>query len=196
MRRNTTARGGGPAGGNRAARRHRALRTGDTEAGTPGPGRAAGDLEKQLREGGHEVSAVLESLPENASEEEWQGSLERMHNRIERLGAINLAAIDEFSQQSERKQYLDSQNEDLETALKTLESAIRKIGPRDAQPLQGDLRPGQQQPRRSVPADVWRRLRLSGDDRRDLLNTGITIMAHPPARRTPPSTCCPGGRRP
>ena len=51
----------------------------------------------------------------------------RVGNRIQRLGAINLAAIDEYKVQSERKQYLDAQNEDLEKALHTLETAIRKI---------------------------------------------------------------------
>ena len=64
---------------------------------------------------------------EDANEDEWEQNLTRMGNRIQRLGAINLAAIDEFKVQSERKQYLDAQNEDLEKALATLENAIRKI---------------------------------------------------------------------
>ena len=44
-----------------------------------------------------------------------------------RLGAVNLAAVEEFEVQSERKKHLDTQNEDLEAALETLENAIRKI---------------------------------------------------------------------
>ena len=66
-------------------------------------------------------------MPEEANEAEWQRTLERLANRIARLGPINLAAIDEYNLQSERKNYLDAQNEDLETALNTLENAIRKI---------------------------------------------------------------------
>ena len=40
---------------------------------------------------------------------------------------MNLAAIDEFKEQSERKEYLDRQFKDLTDALDTLEAAIRKI---------------------------------------------------------------------
>ena len=50
-----------------------------------------------------------------------------MRRRIDRLGPINLAAIDEFKEQSERKEYLDAQLKDLTDALTTLEGAIRKI---------------------------------------------------------------------
>ena len=47
--------------------------------------------------------------------------------RIVRLGPINLAAIDEYQTQSERKQYLDAQHADIEAALATLQAAIRRI---------------------------------------------------------------------
>ena len=40
---------------------------------------------------------------------------------------INLAAIQEYGEQSERKVYLDAQNADLVEAIGTLEDAIRKI---------------------------------------------------------------------
>ena len=55
-----------------------------------------------------------------------EADLMSLANRIERL-AINLAAIDEYEMQSQRKRYLDEQNADLEEALETLENAIRKI---------------------------------------------------------------------
>ena len=57
----------------------------------------------------------------------WTEQLERVDRRITRLGAINLAAIDEYEAQSERKTYLDAQHEDLEKALDTLSTAIRRI---------------------------------------------------------------------
>ncbi|HBK19317.1 MAG TPA: hypothetical protein DDZ38_11810, partial [Gammaproteobacteria bacterium] len=40
---------------------------------------------------------------------------------------ITLAAIDGFQQESERKQFLDAQAEDLELALATLQDAMQKI---------------------------------------------------------------------
>ncbi len=57
----------------------------------------------------------------------WEERLESLAARIQRLGPINLAAIEEYQQQSERKRYLDSQNDDLAEALETLENVIRKI---------------------------------------------------------------------
>nr|MCS5574498.1 chromosome segregation protein SMC [Pseudomonadales bacterium] len=82
-------------------------------------------IKEQLQEENQVLEDVLNRLPEDAGEEEWEQNLTRMGNRIQRLGAINLAAIDEYKVQSERKQYLDAQNEDLEKALAILENAIR-----------------------------------------------------------------------
>jgi hypothetical protein len=66
-------------------------------------------VQQQLTESEHQVEEVLQSMPEGAEEQEWQRSLERVANRIARLGPINLAAIEEYDLQSERKTYLDTQ---------------------------------------------------------------------------------------
>ena len=84
-------------------------------------------IKEQLLEDNQNLEEILDRLPNGAVEAEWEQSLIRIGNRIQRLGAINLAAIDEYKVQSDRKQYLDAQNTDLETALATLENAIRKI---------------------------------------------------------------------
>ncbi len=92
-------------------------------------------LEEQLAELGTVPAAVLESMEPAAlarSETEevetvWQEELAKVGARIQRLGAINLAAIDEFKEQSQRKTYLDAQHEDITRSLETLEQAIRKI---------------------------------------------------------------------
>ena len=84
-------------------------------------------LQDQLQEDGYDLHGVLGTLPADASEPSWEAELERLSQRIQRLGPINLAAIDEYQQQSERKRYLDAQNDDLVEALDTLENVIRKI---------------------------------------------------------------------
>lgn len=53
--------------------------------------------------------------------------LEKLERRIQNIGPINLTAIDEFETELERKEYLDSQHEDLTEAIATLESSIEKI---------------------------------------------------------------------
>ncbi len=47
--------------------------------------------------------------------------------KITRLEPVNLAAIQEFEEEQKRKEYLDAQNDDLCSALTTLENAIAKI---------------------------------------------------------------------
>ena len=71
---------------------------------------------------------MRETLSADATEAAWIEQLERIANRIQRLGPINLAAIEEFESSSERKQYLDQQHGDLTEALETLGNAIRPGG--------------------------------------------------------------------
>ena len=85
------------------------------------------ELNERIAETDYGLDALLAELPQELTEEGAQEALDKTRVKISRLGAINLAAIDEFSQLSERKEYLDKQNEDLIQALDTLECGIRKI---------------------------------------------------------------------
>ncbi len=152
-------------------------------------------LEKALSESGHELNAVLESLPEEAQEGEWQRRLDQVGNRIARLGPINLAAIDEYSQQSERKNYLDAQNEDLEEALQTLESAIRKIDKETRNRFRetfDQVNSSLQELFPRVFGGGSAYLEMTGDD---LLDTGITIMARPPGKKNATIHLLSGGEK-
>ena len=103
--------------------------------------------------------------------------------KISRLGAINLAAIDEFKNQSERKDYLDLQMNDLSEALETLESAIRKID--------GETRAKFKQTFDETNkglSTLFPRLFGGGSaylelDGNDLLRSGVVVMAKPPGKR-------------
>lgn len=152
-------------------------------------------LEQQLREGEHTPEEVLQGLPEHANEGEWQRLLEQVGNRITRLGPINLAAIDEYSQQSERKNYLDAQNEDLENALQTLESAIRKIDRETRNRFREtfeDVNSSLQELFPRVFGGGSAYLEMTGDD---LLDTGITIMARPPGKKNATIHLLSGGEK-
>ncbi|MEH6517649.1 MAG: chromosome segregation protein SMC [Halioglobus sp.] len=153
------------------------------------------NVQRQLDAGNHKVEDVLQAMPEDANEAEWQRNLERVANRIARLGPINLAAIDEYSLQSERKQYLDAQNEDLVTALETLESAIRKIDKETRNRFRetfDQVNVGLQElfPRVFGGGNAY--LELTGDD---LLDTGITIMARPPGKKNSTIHLLSGGEK-
>ncbi|MDH4041762.1 MAG: chromosome segregation protein SMC, partial [Gammaproteobacteria bacterium] len=150
---------------------------------------------KQLTAGGHNITAVLEGMPEGADESEWQRSLERVAARIARLGPINLAAIDEYNLQSERKNYLDLQNEDLQTALETLQSAIRKIDKETRNRFRDTfdkVNNGLQDLFPRVFGGGSAYLEMTGDD---LLDTGISIMARPPGKKNSTIHLLSGGEK-
>jgi chromosome segregation protein len=150
---------------------------------------------KQLQDSKHELETVLATMPEGANEPEWQNSLERVANRIARLGPINLAAIDEYNLQSERKSYLDAQNEDLVTALETLESAIRKIDKETRNRFRETfekVNTGLQELFPRVFGGGSAYLEMTGED---LLDTGITIMARPPGKKNATIHLLSGGEK-
>jgi len=114
---------------------------------------------------------------------EWTESLERLDKRIQRLGAINLAAIDAYKEQSERKQYLDTQFTDLTDALETLENAIRKIDRETRARFRETFDKANQGLGRIFPrlfGGGHAYLELESDD---LLSAGVTVMARPPGKK-------------
>ena len=99
------------------------------------------------------------------------------------MGPINLAAIDEFNQLSERKSYLDKQDADLREALTTLENAIRKIDKESRARFKetfDQLNSNLQETFPQLFGGGHAYLELTGDE---LLETGVTIMARPPGKR-------------
>ena len=84
-------------------------------------------LSEQMAGTGHELEAILEELPADANAEELDLQLEKIERRIERIGPVNLAAEKELGELKERKDYLDSQDQDLTSALETLENTMRRI---------------------------------------------------------------------
>lgn len=150
---------------------------------------------EQLSELDVTLQAVLTEMPEDATDAEWETELERIGNRIQRLGAINLAAIDEYRVQSERKTYLDDQHQDLTEALETLESAIRKIDRETRQRFKetfDKVNQGLQELFPKVFGGGNASLELTGDD---LLETGVTIMARPPGKKNSTIHLLSGGEK-
>ncbi|MBL6690573.1 MAG: chromosome segregation protein SMC [Pseudomonadales bacterium] len=152
-------------------------------------------IDEQLQDDKQVLDEVLAALPEDANEEEWEQNLTRMGNRIQRLGAINLAAIDEFKVQSERKQYLDAQNEDLEKALATLENAIRKIDIETRTRFKETFDKVNSKLQQLFPklfGGGHAYLEMTGED---LLDTGVGIMARPPGKRNASIHLLSGGEK-
>ncbi|MBA35885.1 MAG: chromosome segregation protein SMC [Oleispira sp.] len=150
---------------------------------------------EQLVEDDLTLESVLESLPEDADIQVWSEELERIADRIRRLGAINLAAIDEYKIQSERKVYLDAQHEDLEKALETLENAIHKIDRETRTRFKetfDKVNSGLAELFPKVFGGGHASLELTGDD---LLNAGVSIMASPPGKKNSTIHLLSGGEK-
>ena len=138
---------------------------------------------------------MLATLLVEASEQEAELELERIDARIQRLGAINLAAIDEYQQQSERKRYLDAQDADLVEALETLENVIRKIDKETRNRFKDtfdQINAGLQALFPKVFGGGSAYLELTGED---LLDTGVTIMARPPGKKNSTIHLLSGGEK-
>lgn len=152
-------------------------------------------LQEQLLEDNYDLHGVLASLPADADEKGWEEELERLAARIQRLGPINLAAIDEYQQQSERKHYLDAQNADLVEALDTLENVIRKIDKETRNRFKetfDQINGGLQALFPKVFGGGNAYLELTGED---LLDTGVTIMARPPGKKNSTIHLLSGGEK-
>ena len=129
------------------------------------------------------LEAVWQELPEDAEIPDWEEKLERLHRRIDRIGNVNLLAIEEFEEQSERKEYLDEQFEDITSALETLQKAIRRIDRETRTRFQetfDNVNSGMKRifPRLFGGGHAY--LSLDGDD---VLNAGVSVMARPPGKR-------------
>ena len=153
------------------------------------------NIAKTLADEGKDLSEVLESLPEDASESPFEQEIAQLGQRINRLGAINLAAIDEFKTESERKNYLDAQDADLKEALETLENAIQKIDRETRTRFKetfDSINSGIQELFPKVFGGGHAYLELTGED---LLDTGIAIMARPPGKRNSTIHLLSGGEK-
>ena len=150
---------------------------------------------EQIAQTDFEYETLIQEIDELASVESWEEKLEKNRRRIERLGPINLAAIDEFKEQSERKEYLDAQLEDINNALATLEGAIRKIDKETRSRFRetyNNVNTGFQRLFPKLFGGGHAYLELTGDD---LLSAGVTVMARPPGKRNSTIHLLSGGEK-
>jgi chromosome segregation protein len=142
-----------------------------------------------------ELADVVAGLAPDASVAAWEQRVAETGEKIERLGAVNLAAIDEFAEQTERKEYLDRQFADLNDALATLEDAIRKIDRETRSRFQDTfdrVNAGLKEkfPRLFGGGQAY--LELVGED---VLEAGVAIMARPPGKRNSSISILSGGEK-
>ena len=142
------------------------------------------------------VQASLATQPEEWLRPVWlQSEVQRITKKIESLGAVNLAALDELTTSRERKGYLDAQYLDLQTAIETLEDAIRRIDKETRELLQTTFNEvnghfGELFPKLFGGGEA--RLMMTGDE---ILDAGVQVMAQPPGKRNTSIHLLSGGEK-
>ncbi len=150
---------------------------------------------EQLQTADADEAALSQTLQRGTKPAVLQAEIERLNQAIAELGAVNLAALEELTTSQERKQYLDAQAADLNEAIETLESAIRRIDKETRDRLQdtfdtvnkhmGELFP-------SLFGGGEARLVLTGEE---ILDAGIQIIAQPPGKKNSSIHLLSGGEK-
>jgi len=152
-------------------------------------------LAEQFAQTGCELASVQAQLAADANVLSWEEKLAETRADTERLGSVNLAAIDELRDHSQRKEYLDSQFADLSSALDTLAEAMRRIDRETRtrfedtfERINAGLR--EKFPRLFGGGHAY--LELVGEDK---LTAGVAVMARPPGKKNSTIHLLSGGEK-
>ncbi len=118
-----------------------------------------------------------------------------LEERLSRFGPVNLLAIEEFQQASEREQFLSEQADDLEASLNTLTDTITRI---DRTMRQRFIDVFEETNR--IFKETFPRLFGGGRaelqlDSEDVLTAGVNVVAQPPGKRLGDITLMSGGEK-
>lgn len=141
------------------------------------------------------LKQVLEQLPEQAEQKTWQQRLSKIDKQLAALGAVNLAAIEQYQQAQSRKQYLDEQNDDLSQALATLEAAIAKIDKQTKSQFKATFEQVNNSLKLLFPKVFCGGSAYLELTDNDLLESGVTIMARPPGKKNSTIHLLSGGEK-
>nr|WP_248287209.1 chromosome segregation protein SMC [Massilia antarctica] len=140
-------------------------------------------------------AALSEKLHPDMKPSYLQGEVTRLTNAIALLGAVNLAALDELAQASERKNFLDAQNNDLNEAINTLQDAIARIDKETRELLQDTFDKVNHHFSELFPILFGggnARLVMTGDE---ILDAGVQVMAQPPGKKNATIHLLSGGEK-
>ena len=142
-----------------------------------------------------QIAVLSEKLHDEMKPSYLQAEVTRLGNALLSLGAVNLAALDELAQASERKHFLDAQHADLTEAIQTLQDAIHKIDIETRDLLQDTFDKVNQHFAELFPilfGGGQARLIMTGDE---ILDSGVQVMAQPPGKKNATIHLLSGGEK-
>jgi len=152
-------------------------------------------LAEQFAETRFDLTQIQQGLKPEANVLDWEQLLAQVRADVEKLGQVNLAAIDELKEQSERKDYLDRQFADLTSALDTLEQAMRRIDKETRSRFEETferINTGMKEKFPRLFGGGHAYLVLVGDD---VLQAGVAVMARPPGKKNSTIHLLSGGEK-
>ena len=137
-----------------------------------------------------EEQAQTAEPPENMSRQIIQ-----LNQKIQNLGAVNLAALEELAEAQERDTYYRTQSEDVQAAITLLEEAIGQIDDETKTRFKETFELVNEKMQSFFPTLFGggeARLHMVGDD---LLTAGVSIMARPPGKKNSTIYLLSGGEK-
>ena len=155
----------------------------------------AEQLAEAIAASGLELETLLAELADDIDANQWRQQLTDIGQKIARIEPVNLAAIEEHAEQSERKTTSTTSWPTWSARWKRWKARSRRS---TAKPAGASRKPST----RSTPAcrsciprlfgGGHAYLELTGED---LLNTGVAIMARPPGKRVSNISLLSGGEK-
>ena len=152
------------------------------------------NIKEQLEELGMNDKSILEA-DINYDLTKWKKRESELSSAIDRMGPINLAAIDQFKEYEERKSYLTMQKDDLLAALNSLEEAIKKIDKETKERFKDTF-----EKVNNKLQEIFPKLFNGGKaylkmTENDLLKTGVEVYASPPGKKLTSINLLSGGEK-
>jgi len=153
--------------------------------------RAGSDLDHVAREcqqstgqSAAEAAAALTDEDRARDTEALAAEVQELRDRLDRMGAVNVLAVEQAQEYEERHAFLTAQRQDLLDSIAELDQAIRKIDKASRERFQEAFQIINQH-----FGDMFKQLFGGGTaglsllDEEDILESGIDIMAQPPGKR-------------
>ncbi len=152
-------------------------------------------LQKQIQSEYGDLQTVLDKLEPEFDLAFIENEIERFNKQIESIGPINLAAKEEFKIEEERNQEIESQLNELNKAIETLQSAIKKIDQESRTKFQDTLDSVNLEIAKLFPklfGGGHAKLELTGED---VLESGVVLKAMPPGKKNVSVSQLSGGEK-
>ncbi len=150
---------------------------------------------QEIEKTSFEENALLDAIDADTNVESIIEKCASLRLKMERLGPVNQAAIDELNSIQERKNYLQKQSDDLTEAMTTLEKAIKKIDSETREKLDITYKEVNKN-----FSEFFKRLFMGGKAELQLmggeiLDTGLQVSAQPPGKKNTTINLLSGGEK-